>query len=168
MDILPEFCSKRVLILGCGNILLGDDGLGPSVVEHLREHYQVPEDVCLMDAGTGVRKILFTLGLSETHPEELVIVDAVNRGQAPGSVMELEIEDIPLEKIDDFSMHQAPASNLLRELRGESGMRISVFACDVGEVEPRVQPGLSELAQNAVPVIGQRIAERYFNQERGN
>ncbi len=163
MDILPEFCLKRVLIVGCGNILLGDDGFGPRVVEHLTRHYPVPDDVCVMDAGTGVRNILFTLALSDTRPEEVIVIDAVDQGGEPGAILELPIEAIPLQKIDDFSMHQAPSSNLLNELQDQCGVKVSVFACDVGSVNPTVQPGLSEPAQRAVPAICQKIADRYFN-----
>ncbi len=162
MDTLPEFCRKPILILGCGNILLGDDGFGPQVIEYLTNHYVVPDDVCLMDVGTGVRKVLFTLALSDVRPQEIVVVDAVDWGGAPGRLVELPIEGIPQEKTDDFSMHQAPTSNLLRELRDQCGVRVTVLACDVGPVEPMVQPGLSDAAQRAVPAICQKIAERYL------
>ncbi len=162
MNIHPDFCRKRILILGCGNVLLGNDGFGPRVVEHLIRHYNVPDDVYVMDAGTGVRKILFTLALSNVRPEEIVIVDAVDRGGEPGEIVELPIEAIPLQKVDDFSMHQAPTSNLLRELRDQAGLRVTVLVCDVGPVEPVVHPGLSDTVQKAVPVISQRIAEKYL------
>ena len=160
MDLLPEFCRKRVLILGCGNILLGDDGFGPNVVEYLTRHYDLPDDVCAMDAGTGVRNILFTLSLSEARPEEVLIIDAVDRGEAPGRILELPIAEIPLPNLDNFSMHQAPSSNLLRELQDRCGVKVTVLVCDVGAVSPTVQPGLSETTQKAVPVVCQKIVEK--------
>jgi coenzyme F420 hydrogenase subunit delta len=162
MNTYPEFCSKRILILGCGNVLLGDDGFGPRVIKHLIHHYDVPDDVYVMDVGTGVRKILFTVALSDVRPEEIVIVDAVNCGHSPGEVLELPIESIPVQKVDDFSMHQAPTSNMLRELRDLAGLRVTVLVCDVGSVEPRVHAGLSDAAERALPVISQRIAEKYL------
>jgi coenzyme F420 hydrogenase subunit delta len=160
MDYLPEFCTARVLILGVGNILFGDDGFGPEVIAHLERTCAVPADVCLMDVGTGVRKILFTLALSSTRPQEIVIVDAVDRNGTKGEIFELPIEDIPTEKIDDFSMHQAPTSNLLRELR-DSGVKLTVLACDVGEVPKEIHAGLSPLAADAIPLMARQIAERY-------
>lgn len=161
MDLLPEFCRKRILILGCGNVLLGDDGFGPRVIAHLTEHYRLPDDVCAMDAGTAVRNILFTLALSDARPEEVVIVDAVDRGEEPGRILELPIEAIPLQKRDDFSMHQAPSSNLLRELRDQCGVQVSVLACDVGAINPTVQVGLSERVQRAVSLVCEKIADRF-------
>jgi coenzyme F420 hydrogenase subunit delta len=115
-----------------------------------------------MDVGTGVRKILFTVALSDVRPEEIVIVDAMNCGKEPGEVLELPIEAIPVQKVDDFSMHQAPTSNMLRELRDVAGLRVTVLVCDVGSVEPRVHAGLSDAAERALPVISQRIAEKYL------
>jgi coenzyme F420 hydrogenase subunit delta len=161
MHPLPDFCCKRILILGCGNVLLGDDGFGPHVVEYLMQHYDVPDDVCVMDAGTGVRKILFALALSDVHPEEIVIVDAVDRGGERGQIVELPITDIPYQKVDDFSLHQAPTSNLLRELQDQRGIRVTVLVCDVGPVEPIVHSGLSDAVERAVPVICKKIAGKF-------
>ncbi|MFQ6015319.1 MAG: hydrogenase maturation protease [Anaerolineae bacterium] len=163
MDILPEFCQKRILILGCGNTLFGDDGFGPEVVSYLLHNYEVPNHVCIMDVGTGVRKVLFTLALSETRPEEIVVIDAVDWGGQPGEVFEIPIEAIPKQKVDNFSMHQAPTSNLLQELREQCGVRVTVLACDVGPVPSMVQPGLSEAVREAVPVACHKIVEKYFN-----
>ena len=58
---LPDFCRKPIVVLGIGNLLFGDDGFGCAVVDYLESHYQIPEAICLLDAGTGVRKLLFTL-----------------------------------------------------------------------------------------------------------
>ncbi len=57
--------KKSVLIFGCGNILYGDDGFGPAVIEHLFHHYQLPEGRPGLDVGTCIRDILFDLVLSE-------------------------------------------------------------------------------------------------------
>jgi len=105
---LPAFCGKRTLVLGCGNWLFGDDGFGPAAIEYLIEHYEIPNDVYAMDVGTGVRKLLFTLSLSPDRPEQIIIVDAVDKGRAPGEVFELQLEDLPLEKAEDFSLHLVP------------------------------------------------------------
>jgi hydrogenase maturation protease len=79
---LPDFCRKPTLVLGCGNILFGDDGFGCAVVDYIEAHYRVPEAVCLLDVGTGVRKLLFTLCLSPARPERLLILDAIDAGRS--------------------------------------------------------------------------------------
>lgn len=157
---LPDFCTKRTLILGCGNQLFGDDGFGPAVIEYLLAHYKVPDDVYMMDVGTGVRKLLFTLSLSPERPDQIILIDAVDKGRAPGEIFELSLEDLPLEKIDDFSLHQVPSSNLARELR-EAGIAIHVLACQVGTIPESVKPGLSDALKNAVPKMCAEIAKGF-------
>jgi len=162
MDALPEFCRKRVLILGCGNTLFGDDGVGPAVVDFLNRHYEVPDDVCLLDVGTGVRKVLAVLAMSDTRPEEIVVVDAVDWGGEPGQVYELPVEAIPRQATSNFCTHQAPTSNLLRDLSEQGSVRVTVLACQVDSVPATVRPGLSPAAREAVQAMCRRIAERYF------
>ncbi|NIM48234.1 MAG: hydrogenase maturation protease, partial [Gemmatimonadales bacterium] len=50
---MPHWYDKRVVVLGCGNVLFGDDGFGPAVAQHCQEHYRIPADICVLDAGTS-------------------------------------------------------------------------------------------------------------------
>ena len=161
MDILPSFCRARVLILGVGNILFGNDGFGPEVIDYLTRHFAIPEDVYAIDVGTGARKVLFTVSLSETRPQELVIVDAMDWGKEIGCVSEIPVESLPITKVDDFSLHQVPTSNMLRELQDDCGVKVSVIVCDVGEIPQVIEPGLSSAIEAAVVVAAQKIASRY-------
>jgi coenzyme F420 hydrogenase subunit delta len=163
MEHLPEYCRKKILIVGCGNRLFGDDGFGPAVVDYLAGNYTVPDEVCLLDVGTGVRKILFTISLSEIRPESIVVIDAVDRGREPGDVFEIPLDDIPVEKIDDFSMHQVPSSNLLKELKDLCSVDVRVVACQVGEIPEEIREGLSAPVKKAIPGAAQMIADKYFN-----
>ncbi len=158
-NILPDFCTKRVLILGCGNRLFGDDGFGPAVIDHLTAHYEIPEDVYVMDVGTGVRKLLFTLCLSSEVPRTIFIIDAVDKGKKPGEIFEIRLDDIPVEKADDFSLHQAPSSNLAKELE-QKGVKVRVLACQVQSIPESVMWGLSEPVANAV----QRLCDVLVNE----
>jgi len=160
-DILPAFCQARILILGVGNLLFGDDGFGPAVAEFLSGHYAISDDMYVMDVGTGVRRLLFTLALSETQPEEVVIVDAVDWGREIGQVSEVSVADLPVTKIDDFSLHQVPTSNMLRELQEHCHIKVTVLACDVGEIASLVRPGLSPRTQQAVIAASRSLAERF-------
>ncbi len=160
-DTLPSFCHARVLILGVGNVLFGNDGFGPQVIEYLSGHYAFPADLYAMDVGTGARKVLFTVALSEARPDELVIVDAVDWGNEVGDVLEIPVERLPLTKVDDFSLHQVPTSNLLRELQGDCHVQVTVLVCDVGQVEQVIQPGLSPEIEEAVASAAKMIAARY-------
>jgi len=162
MEKLPVYCRKKIMIAGCGNNLFGDDGFGPEVVEYLTKHYSIPENVYLMDVGTGIRKILFTLTLSEARPEVIVIIDAVDKGRKAGEIFEISLEEIPEEKIDDFSIHQVPSSNLLKELQDLCSVTVRVMACQTQTIPEEIQPGLSEPVKKAVPLMAQKIAEEFF------
>jgi len=159
LDTLPSFCRARTLILGVGNILFGNDGFGPEVVTALQRDYLLPDDICVLDVGTGARKVLFTITLSETRPEEIIVVDAVDWGQEIGSVHEIPVEELPATKIDDFSLHQVPTSNMLRELQ-DGGVKVTVVVCDVGMIPQEIASGLSPKIEQAVVTASLQIAAR--------
>lgn len=162
MEHLPIYCRKEILIAGCGNTLFGDDGFGPEVIEYLLNHYSIPDNVCLLDVGTGIRKILFTLTLSEARPKVIVVIDAVDKERKPGEVFEISLEEVPEVKIDDFSMHQVPSSNLLKELKDFCSVEVRVMTCQIESIPETMQAGLSEPLLRAVPLMAQRIVEEFF------
>ncbi len=151
MDYIPDVFKKPILILGCGNILFGDDGFGPAVIQHLEKHYKIPENICAIDTGTGVRELLFDIVLAEKKPEKIIIVDAVDTSQKPGEIFEIEIDAIPHNKVDDFSMHQVPTSNLLKELKNFSNVDLTVIVCQVKNIPELVKIGLSEEVEKSIP-----------------
>jgi coenzyme F420 hydrogenase subunit delta len=163
LDDLPQFCRKPVLILGCGNIFFGDDAFGCAVVDYIESQGGAPDSVCLLDAGTGVRNLLFTITLSSVRPKRLLILDAVDLGRAPGELFQLDPADVPAVKLDDFSMHQIPTSNLLRELQHQCGLEVRVLACQTTELPDKVAPGLSDSVKQAVVEAANWIAREYFN-----
>jgi len=160
---LPEYCTCSVLVLGCGNILFGDDGFGPAVADYLSDRGSLPGDVCVLNLGTSVRPILFDLVLSEVRPQKIVIVDAVDASREPGELFDLEIDSLPEVKIDDFSMHQLPTSNLLRELRDLCGVEVRILVCQIGDIPGEVAPGLSIPVEQAVARAADLLAREHFS-----
>jgi coenzyme F420 hydrogenase subunit delta len=166
---LPEYCRKPTLVLGCGNLLFGDDGFGCAVVDHVLSRYRVPDDACVLDTGTGVRKILFTLCLSSARPRRLLIIDAFDAGRAPGELFEIDPAQIPAVKLDDFSLHQLPTSNLLRELQESCGLEVRVLACQTGPLPEEMATGLSPAVSKAVPRAAEWLIRDYLcGEERCN
>lgn len=158
----PEWHDKSILILGCGNVLIGDDGFGPAVAQRLRENFTIPDGVCVLDVGSSVREILFDTILSERKPSKIVIVDAMDCGRRPGELFWLDIDALPKIKLDDFSMHQIPTSNLLRELRNLCGIEVIVMACQVSGGTGEVNPGLSGPVGKAVHEAACILAQEHF------
>jgi len=159
MENIPFYCNSKILILGCGNILFGDDGFGPHVAEELQRNYNIPENVGVINAGSSVRNILFDITLSEKKPEKIIIVDAIDAGKTPGEIFELPIDEIPEKKIDDFSMHQLPTSNLLKELKDFCKVDVIIIACQVENIPEEVTASISKKITDAIPEVCKRINE---------
>jgi coenzyme F420 hydrogenase subunit delta len=146
-------------VLGCGNILFGDDGFGPAVAGQLRCRADLPRSTVVVDAGTSARQLLFDLVLSPVRPRRLIVVDAVDMGRQPGAVWTIEANELPSVKIDDFSMHQLPTSNLLRELADLAGVEVRVVVAQVTGVPAEVSPGLSEPLARAVEPAARSVLQ---------
>lgn len=153
-----QLFDKSTLIFGCGNILFGDDGFGPAVVNHLRDNYILPENVLAMDMGTSIRNTLFDLSLSEKKPQKIIIVDAVEQqGRRPGDVFEIPVESISEKKTADFSLHQFPTVNILQELKDRTSIDVVVLVAQAEVVPNAINPGLSETMQAAVIEACERL-----------
>ena len=79
LDLEPPGCD--VLVVGCGNLLRGDDGVGPVMIRHLWDR-GVPEGAKLVDGGTAGMDV----GFQMRGAKRVVIVDASTTGVAPGTV----------------------------------------------------------------------------------
>jgi len=148
-----------VLILGVGNILFGDDGFGPAAADYLLKNCKIPDDVYIMDVGIGAGDVLFTVGLSQEKPEKIIVLDAVDMKRKPGEIFELSIDDLPANKVTDFSMHLFPSANLLKELRDQMGVDIVILACQADLIPDAVSPGLSDSVKQALPKAAEKALE---------
>ena len=74
--------SKQTLVLGIGNTLLSDEGIGVHVVEHLAGRHGDLPGVTFMDGGT----LGFMLAEALAHHQRLVVVDAARMDREPGAV----------------------------------------------------------------------------------
>jgi hydrogenase maturation protease len=86
----PGNSDCRILVLGVGNILLRDEGVGVRAVEALRVRYRFSANVELLDGGTQGLKLLGPI----TEADRLIVVDALKNGDLPGTMYRLEFEDL--------------------------------------------------------------------------
>lgn len=150
--MFKEMFQKPILVFGCGNILFGDDGFGPAVMDALEKGRPLPDSVMAADVGTSIRDLLFDLLLSPKKPEKILIIDASDKpGRRPGGLAELGLDQVDEAKVNDFSVHQFPSLNLLKELDDQEGVQVSILAVQVQNIPDHVAPGLSPLVQEAVP-----------------
>jgi hydrogenase maturation protease len=94
---------KRVLIGGIGNVLLGDDGVGPYIVRLLAACYEFEDGVEVIDLGTPALDLI-----DQVSEKDLVIlIDSVDTGETPGTVLLYRKEEImrhrPAVRMDPHS-----------------------------------------------------------------
>jgi hydrogenase maturation protease len=138
----------RVLVLGAGNILLSDEGIGVRVVEALQQRYRVPEEVEVLDGGTCAMDLLDVIA----GRDHLILVDAVDTGSPPGTLARLTDGEIPAVFRTKSSPHQLGLQDVLALLRFlESAPRhVTVIG---------VQPASLDIGMELTPVIAERLDE---------
>jgi hydrogenase maturation protease len=100
----------ETLVMGLGNILLSDEGIGVRVIEHLLAQYDFPEGVLVMDGGTLGLDLLPYL----EDAGRLLVVDAVQARKPPGTLIRLTGEQIPIFlDASKVSPHQEGLQDLL-------------------------------------------------------
>lgn len=100
------------LILGIGNILMGDEGVGVRAVEAFIRRYRIPEGVEVIDGGTTGMGLLDLIA----GRERLIIVDAVKLDAAPGTIVRLAGDAIPPGLRQRISPHQLGIGDVLAVL----------------------------------------------------
>ena len=164
MESNNDHYSKHTLVLGCGNILYGDDGFGPDVADYLLSHYNIPDNAAVFNLGLSTRGFIFDILLSDRRPKRIIIVDAITcEGHKAGELFDLPLDNLVKEKVDDFSLHQGPTSNMLRELRDFCGIEIIIIACQPESIPEAMKRGLSEPLQKAVIQASDLIFNKYLN-----
>jgi hydrogenase maturation protease len=101
---------KRITILGVGNILLTDEGVGVRVIQELEQNFSFPSNVTLYDGGTGGLSLLSII----TKTDYLIILDSVLIGESPGTIVKFNFEDLPSGLTRKLSAHEIDIIEVLR------------------------------------------------------
>jgi hydrogenase maturation protease len=146
----------QTLILGVGNLLMSDEGVGVHVIQRLVADYQLPEQVQVLDGGTLGMDLLYYL----EGVENLLLVDAVQARKEPGTLIRLEGDEVPAFLSIKISPHQLGVPDMLAaaKLKDAYPQRIVLWG-----VQPeRMQIGLelSPTVESKVETIIQNILEQ--------
>lgn len=136
----------RTLVAGFGNVLRGDDGFGVEVIRRLQESKLPLADVELMEVGTaGIRLAQELL----TPYDRLIIVDAMTRGGAPGTVYVSEVKSV--EPPGEVDLHLAIPSRALAVAKALGALpgRVFIVGCEPAEVD--------ELTTVLTPAVGAAV-----------
>jgi hydrogenase maturation protease len=144
----------RVAVFGIGNILLGDDGVGPFVARYLQENFSFPDDVVVEDLGTPS---LALPGYLIGH-DAVIFIDAVKSDEPPGTILTYTREQImAVETGIRVSPHEPSINDalILLAFAGGGPSRVGL----VGVVPATLDGGilLSPLVAGAVPDAAARV-----------
>ncbi len=151
--------QHSTLILGLGNSLRGDDGVGPAVIEWL-DRQVLPPDVETIDGGTSGLDIVSIL----MGRERAIIVDAANVGQAPGRWLRFTPDVAHTPRAAQLKENDTPLSlhsaGLAEALALGAALNVLPPTIMIYGVQPQNldwSPQLSDVAQAAVTEVGQAI-----------
>jgi hydrogenase maturation protease len=136
----------KTLVLGVGNKLMSDEGVGVHVIERLVKKYELPGEVQVLDGGTlGLDLLYYLEGI-----ENLLIVDAAKTGDEVGTMIRLEGEQVPAFMSIKISPHQMGVSDMLA-------------AAKMKDISPKqlvlwgIQPGIITLGLDLSPVLASKV-----------
>jgi hydrogenase maturation protease len=140
--------TMRIVVLGLGNILLSDEGVGVRVVEALAAGWQTPAEVELVDGGTCAMEMLEQLEDLDT----LIVVDCVRGNRTPATPVVLKGADVPVFFKTKLSPHQVGLSDVLASL--EFTGRAPKETIIIG-----VEPASMALGMELSPAVAARLPE---------
>jgi hydrogenase maturation protease len=134
------------LVLGVGNLLLSDEGVGLRVVERLAATHELPASVQVLDGGTlGMDLLYYLEGI-----DNLLVIDAVETGAEPGTLVRLENDEVPAFLSVKISPHQIGVPDML-------------FAAKLKEMYPRnvvllgIQPADLSVGLELSPEVARQV-----------
>lgn len=105
--------SANILVLGVGNILMRDEGIGVRVVETLSSRYRFPPEVELLDGGTAGMDLVHAI----SGRRHLVVCDALASDEPPGTVIRIADDKVPAYFQTKLSPHQVGMCDVLATLQ---------------------------------------------------
>jgi len=165
----PADFGGRVLILGIGNILLRDEGIGVHVVNQLQK-YNLPDNVEVIDGGTAALDIL----LSQKGLHKLVVIDAIKAGNKPGAIYKTRLNEWSKRGLgylapqfiagfsagqSQISLHQFGLFDALAvvEKMDRLPVEVVVIGVEPGEVSSGLQ--LTEKVAQSIPKVIEQVLE---------
>lgn len=149
----------RAVVLGIGNIILSDEAVGVRAVEALQAGWMLPEDVAAIDGGTSGMELIEDL----SNLDFLLVLDAVRTGAAPGTLVRVDGERIPVFFRSKLSPHQIALPDVLASLELLDAMpkEIVVLGVEFESLELGLEMTPAIAAQ--VPVLAAMAAQELLH-----
>jgi hydrogenase maturation protease len=152
---MPE---KKVVVLGLGNPLMSDEGVGVRVIEQFQKQSDKYPEVEFVDAGT--------VGLSILHiiqgRQKAVFIDCAYMGQEPGTIRRFKPDDVrSVKQLAHQSLHEMDLLKLIDMAHrlGQIPQEIIIFGIEPGSTEPGLK--LSDTVAAKIPDYVAAVAEEF-------
>lgn len=150
----------KAVILGIGNTILSDEGVGVRAAEALLERFDLPEGVEVIDGGTAGMELLEPL----SNLDLLIVLDAVTRGQPAGSLVKLSGQEVPVFFRSKLSPHQISICDVLASLEfiGDKPKDMVLIGVEPASLELGLEltPGLAIKVPEMVDMTVAELAAR--------
>ncbi|MFW2489111.1 hydrogenase maturation protease [Clostridium chromiireducens] len=145
----------KTTILGIGNLLLKDDGIGVRIIEYLKEiEFENTYDVELIDGGTCIPNLLDVFMTNE----KIIVLDSIKGGHAPGTIYKLTPEELGTCIKETTSLHDVQALDIMRDA-SLLGFDPKVVIIGVEPKEIIFDLELSPMIKETIPQITNIIEE---------
>ena len=156
--------EKRKVVLGIGNILNRDEGLGVHALNKIDPLIKAKSGFEFLDGGVlGLNLLMIVEECSH-----LLILDAVNAGKEPGSVIELDKEQIPLYTGINLSQHQTTFQEVLGLAKVRGLLPDYLHLIGIQPMDISIGLGLSHEIEQAIPEMLERTASLLENWQKNN
>jgi len=138
--------AYKTLVLGVGNTLMSDEGVGVHVIERLMAGYVIPKEVQVLDGGVlGMDLLYYLEGI-----ENLLLVDAVETHKEAGTIIRLEGDEVPAFLSMKISPHQVGVPDMLAasKLMDLYPKRLVLWG---------IQPQLMDIGLDLSPLIASKV-----------
>jgi hydrogenase maturation protease len=144
-----------LLVLGLGNVLLEDDGVGSAAIALLHDRFEPPADVRVFDGGTLGLSLLPYLQMADA----VILVDAVRADGAPGTLVRLDGDDVAPAVATRLSPHQVGVADLLDGARWLDRYPTRVVLVGIVPESMELAVGLSPLVRASLPALVEQVVE---------
>jgi hydrogenase maturation protease len=150
----PGNSSASLLVLGLGNLICADDGLGVAAVHRLLDLYEVPDGVCIMDGGTQGLSLLPYV----EDAERVILVDAIRDNAEAGSLVRLDGDQVAPAVAHRLSVHQIGVSDLLEGARWRERLPSTLVLLGLVPESVELRFGLSASVERRLPELVREVA----------
>ncbi len=141
--------QKKTIVLGLGNPIMSDEGIGPAIVKRFRDKAEDYAHITFVDVGTGGFSLLYHL----EGVDKVVFVDCAKMGEEPGTLRRFTCDQVQtVKRLAHFSLHEGDLLTLIEKARelGQCPEEIVIFG---------IEPALIDFGLDLTETLSARMDE---------